>query len=135
MELIDYLTLYVIAVVVFFAIDMLWLGVIAKDIYQKYLGKLMAKEINWPVAILFYLVFITGLVYFAIAPAVGDSWTFAAALGGAFGFFTYATYDLTNYATLKNWPREIVVIDMIWGTVLGAAVATITHLVYAQFVG
>ncbi len=135
MELIDYLVIYITAVVVFFAIDMLWLGVIAKNIYQKYLGKFIAKEVNWPAAILFYLIFVIGLVYFAIAPAVGDSWSFAAAAGGAFGFFTYATYDLTNLATLKNWPREIVVIDIAWGIVLGAAVSSITHLLYSQFVG
>ncbi len=116
---------YLLTAVVFFAIDMTWLGFIAKDLYKKYLGGFLSDKVNWTAAIVFYLLFIVGIFYFAILPAVEKNSVLKAILSGAlFGFFTYATYDLTNLATLKNWPLQIVFIDIIWGSVLTGLVST-----------
>lgn len=126
MNMSTFLTLYAISVPIFFVIDMLWLGVIAKSFYRTQLAHLMG-DINWPAAIIFYLIFLVGLTFFAIAPAAAkQSIGHAALLGAAFGFFTYATYDLTNLATLQGWPLPVVFVDIAWGTVLGAAVAAAT---------
>lgn len=122
--------LYSIALVTFFAIDMVWLGLIAKNFYAKQIGFLMKTEINWIAAILFYLLFIIGLVVFVIQPAVEkDSWMHALLFGALFGVITYATYDLTNLATVKDWPLLITIVDLMWGAVLAASVSTITFLI------
>jgi uncharacterized membrane protein len=115
---------YLITVPIFFVIDLAWLGVIAKDFYQKHLGYLMRPQINWAAAILFYLLFIIGIVFFAVRPALESQSPMRALIYGAlFGFFAYATYDLTNLATVKDWPVIVTVIDLVWGTVLCGAVA------------
>ena len=118
---------------VFFVIDMIWLGLIAKNFYQDKIGHLLG-EVNWVAAIIFYLLFLVGLTFFATYPALqAQSWHKAVLLGGLFGFFTYMTYDLTNLATLKSWPLSIVIVDIAWGTILGASVATLTYLLYTSF--
>jgi uncharacterized membrane protein len=115
---------YLLTFVVFLMVDMLWLGVIAKNIYQKYLGGFLAENVNWTAAVIFYLIFVVGISIFAIYPAVNKGSVFNAIIMGAlFGFFTYATYDLTNLATLKGWPLTIVFIDILWGTTLSAIVS------------
>ena len=115
---------YLLTTVVFFAVDMTWLGFIAKGLYKKYLGGFLSDKVNWPAAIIFYLLFIIGIFYFAILPAVEkNSLTKAIVSGVLFGIFTYATYDLTNLATLKDWPLPIVFIDIIWGAVLTGIVS------------
>lgn len=125
-----YLKLYLLTVPVFFAIDMLWLGVIAKNLYQENLSHLLSPDVNWPAAMLFYLIYIGGILLFAVRPALAeDSVALALAWGAAFGFFTYATYDLTNLATLRDWPLKIVVLDIAWGTLLCASVATCSLLI------
>jgi uncharacterized membrane protein len=130
MNITQFISLYLISVPIFFIVDMLWLGVIASDFYRTRLAHLMG-DINWPAAIIFYLVFLVGLVLFAIYPAVErGAWQYALLYGALFGFFTYATYDLTNLATLRDWPLSVVVVDIIWGTVLGAVVAAATTYVY-----
>ncbi|MCK7488585.1 MAG: DUF2177 family protein [Bacillus subtilis] len=112
-----FLKLYLIAFVVFFAIDMLWLGLIAKNLYSRHLGFIMAPQVKWVAAIIFYLLFIVGLVFFVIQPAIEkNSLTYAVFAGLLFGLITYATYDLTNLATLNNWPIQITIIDLAWGT-------------------
>ena len=116
---------YVLTFVVFFIIDMAWLGFVAKDIYKKYLGNLLSDNVNWVAAIVFYLLFVVGIFIFAIMPSVDkNSLQSAIILGALFGFFTYATYDLTNLATLKDWSLTIVFIDIIWGAVLTGIVST-----------
>jgi uncharacterized membrane protein len=121
---------YLITVPIFFIIDLVWLGVIAKGFYQKHLGYLMRPEINWAAAILFYLLFIIGIVIFAIRPALElQSPMRALAYGALFGFFAYATYDLTNLATVKDWPVIVTAIDLIWGTVLCGAVALGSYVI------
>ena len=125
-----YLKEYLVAVIVFFAIDMVWLGFIAKDLYSKYLGNFLSTNVNWVAAIIFYLLFIVGVVFFVIHPAIEkNSIQYAILAGLLFGLITYATYDLTNLATMKNWPLNITIIDLIWGSVLSSLVSTITYYV------
>jgi uncharacterized membrane protein len=122
--------LYALALPVFFALDMIWLGVVAKNFYREQIGFLMKTPINWVAAISFYLLFMAALVVFVIAPAVQKgSLVSAVVLGAFFGFITYATYDLTNLATLKNWPLLVTIVDLLWGTVLGAVVSAVTYLI------
>ena len=101
------------------ALDLLWLGLIARPLYQQGIGHLMAERPIMPAAALFYAVYTLGLVVFAVAPQTAET-RWAVVLGSAalFGFVAYATYDLTNLATLKGWPVALTVIDMAWGTVL-----------------
>lgn len=128
------LKLYVIALPVFLGIDMVWLTLIAKSFYAKQLGYLMAKNPNLLAALIFYLIFIAGLVFFVIAPAVDKKlWTQALLAGAFFGLVTYATYDLTNLATIKSWPVVITVIDLFWGMSVSAAVSVITYFLALKF--
>jgi uncharacterized membrane protein len=128
--MLEFLKLFIIAFIVFFIIDMLWLGLIARNIYQDQIGHLLKKDVNWYAAIIFYLLFIAGLVVFVIQPAVAaQSLGRVVLLGAFFGLITYATYDLTNLATLKDWPIQITLIDLTWGTFLGASTSTLVYLI------
>jgi uncharacterized membrane protein len=125
-----FIKLFIIALPVFFVIDMVWLVLVAKKFYQEQIGFLMRPDINWFAAIVFYLLFIAGLIVFVISPAVEKhSWVHALLFGALFGLITYATYDLTNLATLKDWPLLVTVVDLIWGTVLASAISVITYLI------
>jgi len=125
-----FIKLFLIALPVFFAIDMAWLVLVAKKFYQQQIGFLMKPDINWYAAIIFYLLFITGLVVFVISPAVEKhSWVHAILFGALFGLITYATYDLTNLATMKDWPLLVTFVDLIWGTVLAASISGITYFI------
>jgi uncharacterized membrane protein len=125
-----FIKLFIIALPVFFVIDMVWLVLVAKKFYQEQIGFLMKPDINWLAAIIFYLLFIAGLVIFVISPAVEKhSWVHALIFGALFGLITYATYDLTNLATLKDWPLLVTVVDLIWGTVLASSISLITYLI------
>ena len=125
-----FIKLYFIALPVFFAIDLVWLGVVAKNFYQQQLGHLMTPNVNWLAAIIFYLLFIVGTVIFAVQPAlVEHNWLKALLLGALFGLLSYATYDLTNLATLKDWPTLVTIIDLLWGTTLSALVSVITYFI------
>ena len=120
------LKLYVVTLSVFFAIDMVWLGLVARTFYRKYLGFLMAPKPNWTAAILFYLLFVVGVLVFAVVPGLQSNSLKTTLLRAAlFGLIAYATYDLTNLATVKNWPVLVTVVDMIWGTVLSVAVSCV----------
>ncbi|MDA0987198.1 MAG: DUF2177 family protein [Bacteroidetes bacterium] len=122
--------LYFIALPVFFVIDMVWLLVIAKDFYRAQIGGLMKPDVNWIAAIVFYLIFIAGLVVFVISPAMEKgSWTHALLFGALFGLVCYATYDLTNLAVAKDWPLLVTIVDLAWGAVLAASVSTITYFI------
>jgi uncharacterized membrane protein len=124
------LVLYLITLAVFFAGDMLWLGIVAKGFYRRYLGFLMSPKVNWAAALVFYLLFIVGLLVFAVRPAVAAGAPLQALwLGGLLGLICYATYDLTNLATIKDWPEIVTVIDLIWGTVLGGVVSFVSSLI------
>jgi uncharacterized membrane protein len=125
-----FIKLFLIALPVFFVIDMVWLVLVAKKFYQGQIGFLMKPDINWFAAITFYLLFIAGLVIFVISPAVEkQSWVHAILFGALFGLITYATYDLTNLATMKDWPLLVTVVDLIWGTVLAASISSITYYI------
>ncbi len=125
-----FLKLFLIALPVFFAIDMIWLVLVAKKFYQDQIGFLMKPDINWVAAIIFYLLFIAGLVTFVISPAVEKhSLVHSLLFGALFGLITYATYDLTNLATLKDWPVIVTVVDLVWGTVLAASISVITYII------
>ena len=125
--------LFLIALPVFFAIDMVWLAVVAKRFYHQQIGFLMKPDINWVAAIIFYLLFITGLIVFVITPAVvKQSWVHALLFGALFGLITYATYDLTNLATIKDWPLLVTIVDLIWGSVLAASVSVVTYLIASK---
>jgi len=109
---------------VFLVVDFIWLGWIAQSFYHRQLGDLLSQRVNWPAAIAFYMVYIVGLMIFCIAPALNrESMINAIVLGGLYGFFTYATYELTNYALIRNWPAALVPVDIAWGVVLCIAVA------------
>ncbi len=124
-----YIQLYLVVLASFFVIDMIWLGLVAKKFYRDQLGFLMREKVNWPAAIIFYLLFIVGLVFFVVSPALGqDSWFYALWTGAFFGLICYATYDLTNLATLKNWPLKVTVVDLAWGSVLSALLSVIGFL-------
>ena len=128
------LKVYLLTILVFFLVDIVWLGVISKNLYKNYLGHLMAPKVNWTAALIFYALFIAGLVFFVINPALAkDSLMYAILAGGFFGLITYGTYDLTNLATLKDWPLNITIIDLIWGTVLNAITSGITFTVVQKF--
>lgn len=125
-----FLKLYAIALPVFFLIDITWIGFIAKDFYAKQIGSLLKPDVNWTAAILFYLIFIAGLITFVIAPAVEKgSWMHALVYGAFFGLICYATYDLTNLALAKDWPLLVTIIDLMWGAFLAASVSVITYFI------
>ena len=121
--------LYLITFVCFFLIDMVWLGLVAKGFYRRHLGEMLSSKVNWAAAILFYLLFIFGLVVFVVRPAaIQNSPLTALLMGALLGLVCYATYDLTNLATMKDWPLVVTVVDLIWGTVLGATVSFVSVL-------
>ncbi|MBN1853456.1 MAG: DUF2177 family protein [Pirellulales bacterium] len=125
-----YLKLYVLTFVGFLAIDMVWLALVARGFYKSQLGFLLSDQPNWWAAIVFYMLFIAGLLVFAVVPGLQDgSLRKALMLGAFFGLVTYATYDLTNQATVKNWPWIVTVVDMVWGTVLAGSVTAFGYLV------
>lgn len=126
--------MYLVALGVFMVVDFTWIGFVAKNFYREQIGYLLAPNVNWPAAIIFYLLFIVGLVVFVIAPAVDNHSLMRALLYGAFfGLITYATYDLTNLATTRDWPLLVTFVDMAWGAVLAASVSTITYIVTTRF--
>ncbi|MEZ4952963.1 MAG: DUF2177 family protein [Saprospiraceae bacterium] len=131
-----YFLLYLIATLIFFTIDMIWLGWLAKDFYWKKLDFILTDQTNWTAAIIFYLIYIAGILYFAVVPGLNaGNWQIALLNGALFGFFCYATYDLTNMALIKGWPLEVVIIDIIWGAVLTGSVAVLSYLLGNKFIG
>ena len=130
MNIFFYLKLYALTIPVFFIIDLLWLGVIAKGFYQKNLKYILRPDVNWTAAIIFYLAYIVGILIFAVLPGIErNSWHYAALWGALYGFFTYATYELTNLALIKDWPLNIVIVDILWGVILCTAVATLSFYI------
>ncbi len=115
------LTAYAAAALAFLAVDAVWLSTMANLLYRPLLGDLLAPQFRLGPAILFYVIYIGGIVFFAVRPALATGRLSTAALqGAALGFVAYGTYDLTNHATLRDWPAIITVADMIWGTLLTA---------------
>lgn len=125
-----FLKVYTIALSVFLAIDAVWLGFIARNFYSKHIGFLLKTNVDWVSALLFYLIFITGLVIFVILPGLTkESMVATIGLGALFGLVTYATYDLTNQATLKDWPLIVTLADLVWGMTVSALTTGITFII------
>ena len=126
---------YGVALAVFVAADMVWLGTMASRLYRPTLGDIAISGVNLPPAILFYAIYPIGLLIFAVQPALkSGSMATAAIYGALFGFFTYATYDLTNQATLRNWTLQLTLVDVAWGTILGAISASISFWLVTKLV-
>ncbi len=124
--MLKFIQLYLVVFASFFVIDMIWLGLVAKKFYKTQLGSMMAKRINWGAAIVFYLLYIFGLIFFVVYPALEQgSWFYALWTGAFFGLICYATYDLSNLATLEGWPKAVTVVDLVWGSSLSAILAII----------
>jgi len=123
-----------VAFFIMLVIDGVWLVLIAKDFYRSNLGHLLAAEPNWLAAGVFYVVFIIGLTIFVVLPGIGTEELWSVAMRGAlFGLVTYATYDLTNQATLRDWPVLVTIVDLCWGSFLTGTVSTLTVLVVKRF--
>ncbi len=126
---IKFIQLYLVVFASFFVIDMIWLGLVAKKFYKIQLGSMMAKKINWAAAIIFYLLYIVGLIFFVVYPAIDrGSWFYALWTGAFFGLICYATYDLSNLATLEGWPKKVTYVDLVWGSSLSAILGLIGFL-------
>lgn len=125
---------YFITFAAFMGIDLIWLGVVARDLYRAQIGFLLKSEVNWTAAVLFYVLYLMGMQFFVIYPALKrGSGRYALLTGLLFGFITYMTYDLTNLATLKDWPLMLTLIDMLWGTVLGGATSWLSFVLIRKF--
>ena len=132
--MLKYLPAYIATIIFMFIVDLIWLSQLAQPLYQAGIGHLMAAQPKLGFAALFYLVFVFGLLWFALRPniaAKGVKSTFIA--GAVFGFFVYASYDLTNLALLKDWPLKLSLIDMTWGTFLSGTCAAVAKFVYDKF--
>ncbi len=133
MQISRMLLTYAVSVPVFFAVDMIWLGVIAKGFYRKALEPLLTPNINWIAAIIFYFLFLAGILIFALIPGMAKrSLGYTVLMAALFGFIAYATYDLTNLATLRDWPLILSIVDMLWGAFLSASTAAITYLIMSR---
>jgi len=123
-----FLKLFTLALPTFLVIDLLWLGVVARPFYKAQLGSLMKADVNWVAALVFYVIYVCGIVLLAVWPAVErESFIRAVALGAVLGLVAYAAYDLTNLATLEGFPPAMAMVDLVWGTVLTGSVSAITY--------
>lgn len=126
-----FIKVFIISMLIFLIFDFTWLGFIAKDLYKNELGHLLKEKVNFIAAFIFYVIFIIGISVFVIIPAIkNNSLKDVLIFGALFGLVTYATYDLTNYATLEGFKLKIVIIDLLWGTFLGTITATLTYFIY-----
>lgn len=123
-----YLLLFIITLVFYLILDGIWLGLIAKNFYKTKLHFLLSNYFNYYIAIFFYVIYIIGLMYFVVLPSMSNPSLLKVFFNGAFfGFLCYATYDLTNMATIKQWPFIVTIIDVLWGTLLAAIVSTFSY--------
>lgn len=132
----QYVIAYVSTAVVLAVIDAVWLTTMGEKLYRRTLGPILVDGFRLPPAILFYVLFVAGVVIFAVAPALkSGQWTTALLMGALFGFFCYATYDLTNLATIKLFTWKIVMIDLAWGSFLAGVSATAAYFLTRKFGG
>lgn len=130
MGLLKTLMLYFSTLAVCLGIDLIWLSLMNSRFYKPHLAGLMSDKVNWPPALLFYVLFTIGMLVLVVLPAVDrGSWIRAMVMGGLLGMVAYATYDLSNLATLKNWPIILTIVDILWGTVLSAAVGSVSYFI------
>lgn len=129
MTITRWLILYPLMAIVFLGLDMIWLGVVSQGYYAASLGSIMSPTVNWTAGFAFYAVFLLGIQYFVLSPGIkSDSFGRTALSGAFFGVVTYATHDLTNLATLRDWPLALTFVDMAWGAVLTASVSSCGYL-------
>ncbi|MBF0253116.1 MAG: DUF2177 family protein [Candidatus Omnitrophica bacterium] len=115
---------YILTFLVFFVVDIVWLGFLGKELYYNELSGFLKKDFNWAAAMIFYFIFVAGICFFAVMPGIRASSQLTSLIHGAFfGLVTYATYDLTNLATLEKWPVKISIIDILWGIILSSIVS------------
>lgn len=125
---------YVVTLIVFIILELFWLIILAKDLYAKELGYIMKSEPDLLPAAIFGLLFVGGLVFFVVNPALAQNdWSYALIAGIFYGLITYATYTLTNLANLENWPIKVTIIDLLWGMVLGGAASTVSFFILNRF--
>jgi uncharacterized membrane protein len=124
-----YLKLYLLTFIAFLAIDAVWLGLVAKDFYAKHLGYLMGGQANLLAALFFYLIFVVAILVLIVVPNLQAPLAKTLLMAALFGFASYATYDLTNLATIKDWPLIVTVVDLIWGTSIATVTAFIARLI------
>ncbi len=135
MELLKWVFRYGIVFAVFLIIDMVWLLFISRKFYAQQLGYLMRDPVRFGPALIFYALFVVGMLFFVISPAMEkNSLVYAILAGALYGLMTYATYDLTNLATIKDWPVAITIVDLIWGTTLSTLVSTIGFTLIRKWV-
>jgi uncharacterized membrane protein len=128
-----FLKLYAVALPTFLLVDLVWLGVVARSFYRNQLGHLMRPDVNWAAALAFYALFVAGIVILAVWPAVErESLGRALALGALLGLVSYAAYDLTNLATLRDFPLTMALVDLVWGAFLCATVSGVTYAVWTR---
>ncbi|MNQ18117.1 hypothetical protein D3C85_311510 [compost metagenome] len=126
---------FIVTAIIFALIDAAWLKSTSR-FYKSELGGLLLKVPNFPAAVLFYLIYVVGMIVFAVHPALEQqNWGVALGYGATLGFIAYATYDLTNLATLRKWSRTVVIVDMAWGTVVTAAASTAAYFVLSAWLG
>jgi uncharacterized membrane protein len=135
MEWLKWLARFGIVFAAFLAVDMVWLVFVARKFYVKQIGFLMREPVNFVAAFVFYIIFVAGILFFVLQPALEkDSLAQAALAGAFFGLVTYATYDLTNLSTVKDWPLLVTVVDLAWGTTLSLLVSVIGFLAIRRWV-
>lgn len=128
------IALYLITLATGLVLDGIWLGIVMRPFYIKHLGHLMNDGFLWWAAALFYLMFSAGLIFFVLQPALSqNSLSYAFKAGALLGLLCYATYNLTNIATLKDWPFMVSVVDTLWGTTFGSLVSLISFVVFKRF--
>jgi uncharacterized membrane protein len=123
MHALKLLAVHGLTLVTFLAIDAVWLGLIAKDMYRRELGHLLAPNVRWGAAIVFYVIYVAGLLILVVLPHQRSPLLTVAALGALFGLVAYATYDLTNLATLTRWPLSVTLADLAWGAFITGVTA------------
>lgn len=130
MNYFKYIGVYLLTSLIFFSIDLFWLGIVSKGFYDLHLPSYMAANVNWIAAVIFYLLYLIGVFVFTIHPAYKKESGLKAYISGAlFGLFTYATYDLTNLATLAEWPVIVVFVDVIWGVFITSLISLIGYYI------
>ena len=119
---------YAASAVAFFALDFIWLSLAVPRIYKPLLGTMLRDSPNLPVAAAFYLVYVIGIVVFAVLPAASaGSWLMALGLGALLGLVAYGTYDFTNLSTMKDWPVMVSLVDLAWGVSVSAVAALVGY--------
>ncbi len=121
-----FLKLYTTALTAFLVLDGLWIGLLMSGFYKRQLGFLFADKVNFYAVVVFYLIYAAGLVFVVIEPQLGNSLTKVFVVGLVVGLMAYGAYDLTNQATVKNWPLVVTVVDLAWGAFVTGAVSVIT---------